>query len=86
MKKITMFYLQSCPHCVNAQKMMDELMSKNPKYKSIKVEKIEESKNAKIASTYDYYYVPTYYVDGQKVHEGIPTLEKVENVFKKATE
>ena len=68
MKKVTMFYLENCPHCKNAQKMMDEL------------------KNVRIASNYDYYYVPTYYVDGQKIHEGVPTLDKVENVFKKAIE
>ena len=52
----------------------------------IEVEKIEESKNVKIASTYDYYYVPTYYVDGVKLHEGVTTIDKIENVFKKAIE
>ena len=86
MKKVIMFYLQNCPHCKNAQRMMDELTDKNSEYKNIEIEKIEESKNAKIASTYDYYYVPTYYVDGQKIHEGVPSLEKVNNVFKKALE
>jgi len=84
MKKILMFYLENCPHCKNAQKMMDDLMDKNPEYKSLEIEKIEESKNAKLANTYDYYLVPTYYVDGQKIHEGVPTLKKVEDVFKKA--
>lgn len=86
MKKVTMFYLENCPHCKNAQKMMDELKSKKLEYKNIEIDKIEESKNVKIASTYDYYYVPTYYVNGQKIHEGVPTLEKIENVFKKAVE
>ena len=86
MKKVTMFYLKNCPHCKNAQKMMDELTNKNFEYKNIEIEMIDENKNAKIANTYDYYYVPTYYVDGQKIHEGVPTLEKVENVFKKAME
>ena len=86
MKKIVMFYLENCPHCKNAEKIMNELMSKNPIYKNLKIEKIEESKNAKIASTYDYYYVPTYYVDGVKIHEGVPTIEKIEAVFKQAIE
>ena len=86
MKKIIMFYLQNCPHCRNAERMMNELIEKNPSYKNIKIEKIEESKNAKIASTYDYYYVPTYYVNGEKIHEGVPTIDKIENVFKKALE
>ncbi len=86
MKKVIMFYLQNCPHCKNAQRMMDELTDKNPEYKNIEIERIEESKNAKIASTYDYYYVPTYYVDGQKIHEGVPSPEKIDNVFKRALE
>lgn len=86
MKKITMFYLERCPHCKNAERMINDLIEKNPKYKNIEIEKIEERKNAKIASTYDYYYVPTFYINGEKIHEGIPSLEKIENVFKRALE
>lgn len=84
MKKVMMFYLQNCPHCKRAQKMMDELMKRNPEYQNIEIEKIEESENVKIASTYDYYYVPTYFVNGQKIHEGVPNFEKIEEVLKKA--
>jgi hypothetical protein len=29
-------------------------------------------KHPDIADQYDYYYVPTYYLDGIKFHEGIP--------------
>jgi len=65
---------------------MNDLKSKNSNYKNLVIEKIEENKNAKISSTYDYYYVPTYYVDGIKIHEGVPSSEKIENVFKKALE
>ena len=31
---------------------------------------IEESEQPALADTFDYYYVPTFYVDGVKVHEG----------------
>lgn len=30
---------------------------------------IEETQHPDIADQYDYYYVPTFYVDGVKVHE-----------------
>lgn len=84
MKKVTMFYLENCPHCKKAQKMLDELKEKNSQYSKIQIEKIEESKDVHIASAHDYYYVPTFYVDGVKLHEGVPSLDKIEAVLKAA--
>ncbi|MDD4779247.1 MAG: thioredoxin family protein [Tissierellia bacterium] len=84
MKKVTMFYLENCPHCKKASKILEELKSKNSLYANVQIEKIEESKNVRIAEAHDYYYVPTFYVDGVKLHEGVPTLEKIESVLKAA--
>ncbi|MBP1925005.1 glutaredoxin [Sedimentibacter acidaminivorans] len=84
MKKVTMFYLEGCPHCKKAFKMIDVLKEKKPEYENVQIEKIEESKNAHIAETHDYYYVPTFYVDGVKIHEGVPSLDKIEAVLKSA--
>ena len=84
MKKVTMFYLENCPHCKKASRLIEELISENPKYSNVSIERIEESKNVRIAEAHDYYYVPTFYVDGVKIHEGVPTKEKVEAVFKAA--
>ncbi len=85
MKKTKMFYLESCPHCRRAFKMLEELQAKNPKYSDVEIELIEESKNVHIAEAHDYYLVPTFFVDGVKIHEGIPTMDKIEEVLKKAT-
>ena len=84
MKKVKAFYLENCPHCRRAFKMLDELRSENPEYAEVEFEFIEESRDVKIASAHDYYLVPTFYVDGVKVHEGVPTVEKIEEVLKKA--
>lgn len=84
MKKIKAFYLENCPHCKRAFKMIDELKSQNSNYSQIDIEYIDESKNAQAASAHDYYFVPTFYVDGEKIHEGVPTLDKIEEVLKKA--
>jgi len=35
---------------------------------------------------YDYHYVPTYYVDGKKLHEGAASLKKIKRVFDAAME
>ena len=47
---------------------------------------VDEKKHPEIAEKYDYYYVPTFFVGGEKVHEGVPTKEAVEAVFIKASE
>lgn len=84
MKKVKAFYLENCPHCRRAFKMLDELQAKNPKYSDIEIEFIEESQNVHVANAHDYYLVPTFYVDGVKIHEGVPTMEKIEEVLRKA--
>jgi len=84
MKKVTMFYLENCPHCKKAFKMIEILREKKPEYNNIQIEKIEESKNAHIAEAHDYFYVPCFYVDGVKVHEGVPSIDKIEDVLKSA--
>lgn len=82
MKKVTLFYLENCPHCKKAFKMIEVLKANRPEYANIQIELIEESKNVHIANAHDYYYVPAFYVDGAKLHEGIPSLDKIETVLK----
>jgi thiol-disulfide isomerase/thioredoxin len=82
MKKILLFYLRDCPFCRKAFAYIDEL-KKQDAYKDIEIEAIEESEQPEIANSYDYYYVPTFYVDGAKVHEGGIFLNEVEEIFKR---
>lgn len=85
-KEVKMFVQATCPHCHNAMRMMDELRASNEKYKDVHVEIIDENRNPRIADMYDYWYVPTFFVDGQKVQEGVPSIEAVQDVFEKALE
>ena len=73
--------MESCPFCKEALHWMDDLFKENAAYKSLEIEKIDEVLHPDIADRYDYYYVPTYYVDGKKLHEGAATLEKIRTVF-----
>ena len=41
---------------------------------------------AEVADAFDYYYVPTFYVDGVKVHEGGIYPEEVEKILRSALE
>ncbi|NLK64085.1 MAG: thioredoxin family protein [Tissierellia bacterium] len=84
MKKVKIFYMEGCPHCRKAFRILDELITKNPEYSNIDMEYIDENKDVKTANAHDYYYVPTFYVDGIKLHEGIPTEEKIKRVLQEA--
>ncbi|MHC1760948.1 MAG: thioredoxin family protein [Negativicutes bacterium] len=84
MKPIVMIILEKCPHCRNARRWMAELKEEYPQYQTLPIEMIDEQLHPEVTKTYGYYYVPTYYVEGVKVHEGVPTKEIVREVFELA--
>ena len=79
-----MFMIPTCPYCKRAEEYLKSLTEKNPEYRAVRIERIDETRNPDIAERYDYWYVPAFYVEGKKIHEGVPTLEKVEAVLKAA--
>ena len=84
MGKITLFYLPDCPYCKAAIKWMEELRGGDADYGRLEIERIDERRGADIAERYDYYYVPTFYVNGVKAHEGAASREIVEAVLRQA--
>ncbi len=85
MKNLKLFYQPQCPFCKKALRYIDELQER-PEYRDIKIEMIDELAQPELADTYDYYYVPTFYIDEQKVHEGGVFPDEVEAIFKKVIE
>ncbi|MGI6189147.1 MAG: thioredoxin family protein [Clostridiales bacterium] len=86
MKEITYFYLTGCPYCRMADEMIAELVKETPEFADITINKIEERENAELADSYDYYYVPCLWIGKEKLHEGVPTKEKIRDVLKAALE
>ncbi|WP_411681418.1 thioredoxin family protein [Clostridium thailandense] len=84
MKPVIMFITSWCPYCKQAFSFMENLKKEHPEYAKIDVKIVDEEKEPEFAKQYDYYYVPTYYVDGVKVHEGVPSMDIVRQVFEKA--
>ena len=82
MAKIQMFHFAACPYCREAMRWMDELRREYPELRDVRVERIDEKLHPEIAEQYDYWYVPTFFVDGKKVHEGACTREIVERVLR----
>ena len=69
MKPVKLFYLQSCPFCKKALRYIEEAKAAHPELAAVNIEMIEESEQPDVADTFDYYYVPTFYVDGVKVQD-----------------
>ena len=86
MKEVLMMLLPDCPYCHQADRMLKQLMEENPRYRQVPIRRVDESVEAAFADSMDYYYVPTFYVDGQKLHEGVPTKQAVEAVFRAAAQ
>lgn len=83
-KEVLMMVMAGCPHCVRARQMMAELCEAHPEYATVQVKIVDETVEKAFADSLDYYYVPTFFVEGKKLHEGRPSLEAIERVFQAA--
>lgn len=86
MKKLQIFYQERCPFCKRAFNYIDELKEENDVFRLINPECIEETIEVDYANSFDYYYVPTFYVDGEKVHEGGITKNEVKKILNSVLE
>lgn len=86
MKRIQLFYLKNCPFCKKALRYIEEAKAAHPELAALEIELIEESEEPVVADRYDYYYVPTFYIDGVKVHEGGIYPDEMEPLLRKALE
>jgi len=76
--------MASCPYCKEARKWMNEILGSDIKYSEIPLIIIDEIEEPELAAKFAYYYVPTYYIGDEKVHEGAATFEILKRVFDEA--
>lgn len=86
MKDVKLFYLKNCPFCKKAISYIESLKAQHQELAQVEIEMIEESEQKELADSFDYYYVPTFYVAGEKIHEGGIYPEEVEEILRKALE
>lgn len=86
MKELTMFYFDGCPHCARAFRWQEELMEEYPELRQVPLRLIDEHEQPDVAETYDYWYVPTYYLGEDKLYEGVKDKALVESAFRAALE
>ena len=85
MKPVKLFYLRTCPSA-RRRCAISKAKAAHPELAAVEIEMIEESERSDVADAFDYYYVPTFYVDGVKVHEGGIYPEEVEKILRRALE
>ena len=69
MKKITMFHIEECKYCDFAKKAISELREENPEYQKVEIEMINENEHPEIIENYDYWSVPSLFIDHDKIFE-----------------
>ncbi len=86
MKRVQLFHFVGCPYCAAAERWVSEVLKEHPELAGLSIERIDEHVHPEIADRYDYWFVPTFYVEGKKVHEGACTKKIVERVLLSALE
>ena len=68
-KEILLFSRDDCGYCAKAHKAIAELKAVNPAYGTLSLREVEETREPEFIEKFDYYAVPTLYLDGVKKFE-----------------
>lgn len=68
-KEILLFSRDDCGYCAKAHKAIAELKAENPAYGTLSLREVEETREPGFIEKFDYYAVPTLYLDGVKKFE-----------------
>ena len=86
MRELSMFYFPECPYCRQAFRWQEEIFREHPEYKDVPLRLVDEHKETALADSYDYWYVPTYFLGEEKLGEGVKKKALVEAAFRRAYE
>ena len=81
MNKLIYFKIPSCPFCRQADRFLNELIQENEKYRDIPIQIVDETSERALAKSYNYYYVPTFFLGSKKLHEVLITKDRVRYVL-----
>lgn len=85
MKEVSVFIQKGCPYCKEAMRFLKQAAEEDSALAEVPVKFIDELAEPELADKFDYYYVPTFYVDGKKLHEGASTFDAVRGVLREAS-
>lgn len=88
--ELLFFYKPGCPYCRQAEALLTELTAAHPEYRAIPIRRVDETAEAAFAEQFDYWYVPSFWQNGEKLYEANPAdgekavRAKLEAVLQKA--
>lgn len=82
--ELKFFFKPGCPYCRRAEKLIAELCAAKPEYAAVKIRRIDETAEAQLAESFDYWYVPSFFLGDEKLYEADPA-EDEETVRAKLT-
>lgn len=81
MKNLEIFYRKDCPYCKKALGYIHALQEENAIYRLIEPKLTDEEIEVEYADRFDYYLVPSFYIDGKNMHEGAIDKEEVKRIL-----
>ncbi len=66
---LLLFYLPGCPYCRQAERLIGELLQEHPEYADIPLRRVNEVMERPMAESYDYWYTPSLFFNGEKLYE-----------------
>lgn len=79
--QLLFFRLVGCPYCRKAAEWIEELCVEHPEYRAIQIKVVDEEEDKPFSDSYDYYYVPAFFLNGKKLHEGAATKPKIKAIL-----
>ena len=76
--KLTAFILSSCPYCLQAGELIEELYAERPALSKIEIDYIDEADETDLTERYDYYRVPSFFLGEEKLYEADPKWSRDE--------
>ena len=78
--RIKLFIQRGCPFCTMALQHIKR--AEEELGRTFDIDIIDETRDPVTAYQHDYYFVPTFYIDDVKVHEGVVDYDKVLDILK----
>ena len=70
--ELLLFIQPGCPYCRMAEQALAELTAEHPAYQAVSIRRVNELAEPALADRYDYWRVPTFYLNDTKLYEAQP--------------
>jgi thioredoxin 1 len=76
MTELLFFYMQGCPYCRQAERIIQDLLKEQPALSKVNIRRIDENAEQSLSEQYDYWYVPTFFLGKKKLYEADPSYDE----------